>query len=98
MPLSKRRREMDREPCRGARRTDGDPLASVSPGVTVALVTPFVAKRRGGLGRLGKLVDWHAEQGTDALAPCGTTGESPTLTHDENERVVAFVCERPGAG
>ena len=43
---------------------------------------------------LGKLVDWHCEQGTDALAPCGTTGESPTLTHDENERVVAFVCER----
>src|SRR5205085_6348092 len=35
-------------------------------------------------------------QGTDALAPCGTTGESPTLSHDENERVVAFVCERAG--
>jgi 4-hydroxy-tetrahydrodipicolinate synthase len=28
------------------------------------------------------------------LAPCGTTGESPTLTHEENERVVAFVCEK----
>jgi 4-hydroxy-tetrahydrodipicolinate synthase len=62
-------------------------------GVTVAIVTPF----RGGevdWNELGKLVDWHCEQGTDALAPCGTTGESPTLTHDENERVVAFVCER----
>ena len=62
-------------------------------GVTVALVTPF----KGGdvdWDELGKLVDWHGEQGTDALAPCGTTGESPTLTHDENERVVAFVCER----
>jgi 4-hydroxy-tetrahydrodipicolinate synthase len=62
-------------------------------GVTVAIVTPF---RDGGIDwdDLGKLVDWHCEQGTDALAPCGTTGESPTLTHDENERVVAFVCER----
>jgi 4-hydroxy-tetrahydrodipicolinate synthase len=62
-------------------------------GVTVAIVTPF---RNGEVDwdALGKLVDWHAEQGTDALAPCGTTGESPTLTHDENERVVAFVCER----
>lgn len=62
-------------------------------GVTVAIVTPF---KDGGVDwdELGKLVDWHAEQGTDALAPCGTTGESPTLTHDENERVVAFVCER----
>lgn len=62
-------------------------------GVTVAIVTPF----KGGevdWDDLGKLVDWHCEQGTDALAPCGTTGESPTLTHDENERVVAFVCER----
>ena len=62
-------------------------------GVTVAIVTPF---RNGEVDwdALGKLIDWHVEQGTDGLAPCGTTGESPTLTHDENERVVAFVCER----
>jgi 4-hydroxy-tetrahydrodipicolinate synthase len=62
-------------------------------GVTVAIITPF---KNGDVDwdELGKLVDWHAQQGTDALAPCGTTGESPTLTHDENERVVAFVCER----
>ena len=62
-------------------------------GVTVALVTPF----KGGeidWDDLGRLVDWHCEQGTDALAPCGTTGESPTLDHDEHERAVAFVCER----
>jgi len=62
-------------------------------GVTVAIVTPF---KNGEIDweDLGKLVDWHAQQGTDALAPCGTTGESPTLDHDEHERVVAFVCER----
>jgi 4-hydroxy-tetrahydrodipicolinate synthase len=62
-------------------------------GVTVAIVTPF---RNGEIDwdDLAKLVDWHAEQGTDTLAPCGTTGESPTLDHDEHERVVAFVCER----
>ena len=62
-------------------------------GVTVAIVTPF----KGGeidWDDLGKLVDWHAEQGTDGLAPCGTTGESPTLDHEEHERVVAFVCEK----
>lgn len=70
-------------------RTRGELFA----GVTVAIVTPF---RNGDVDwdALGKLVDWHAEQRTDGLAPCGTTGESPTLTHDENERVVAFVCER----
>jgi 4-hydroxy-tetrahydrodipicolinate synthase len=62
-------------------------------GVTVAIVTPFL-KGEVDWDGLGKLVDWHAAEGTDALAPCGTTGESPTLTHDENERVVAFVCER----
>jgi 4-hydroxy-tetrahydrodipicolinate synthase len=69
--------------------TRGDLFA----GVTVAIVTPF---RSGDIDwdALGKLVDWHVEQGTDALAPCGTTGESPTLTHDENEKVVAFVCEK----
>jgi len=62
-------------------------------GVTVAIVTPF---KNGEIDwdDLGKLVDWHAEQGTDALAPCGTTGESPTLDHEEHERVVAYVCER----
>ena len=62
-------------------------------GVTVAIVTPF-SKGEVDWDGLGKLVDWHVEQGTDCLAPCGTTGESPTLTHDENERVVAFVCEK----
>jgi 4-hydroxy-tetrahydrodipicolinate synthase len=62
-------------------------------GVTVAIVTPFESGEVD-WDALGKLIDWHCEQGTDALAPCGTTGESPTLTHDENERVVAYVCER----
>jgi 4-hydroxy-tetrahydrodipicolinate synthase len=62
-------------------------------GLTVALVTPF---RDGAVDfqALGRLVDWHVEQGTDCLAPAGTTGESPTLDHDEHERVVAAVCER----
>ncbi len=62
-------------------------------GVTVAIVTPF---RAGAVDwdALGELVEWHVGEGTDALAPCGTTGESPTLDHTENERVVAFVCER----
>ena len=69
------------------------PHGDLFAGVTVAIVTPF---RDGQVDwdALGGLIDWHAEQGTDALAPCGTTGESPTLTHEENERVVAFTCDR----
>ncbi len=62
-------------------------------GVTVALITPF---RNGEIDfeALKRLVDWHVEQGTDGLAPVGTTGESPTLDHDEHERVIAAVVER----
>jgi 4-hydroxy-tetrahydrodipicolinate synthase len=62
-------------------------------GLTVALVTPF---RNGQVDfdRLNRLVDWHIEQGTDCLAPVGTTGESPTLDHEEHERVMASVVER----
>jgi 4-hydroxy-tetrahydrodipicolinate synthase len=70
-------------------KTKGEKFA----GVTVALVTPF---RNGDVDfdGLGRLVDWHVEQGTDCLAPVGTTGESPTLDHEEHERVIAAVCER----
>ena len=43
------------------------------------------------------LIDWHVEQGTDGLVPCGTTGESPTLDHAEHKRVVE-VCIEATAG
>ncbi len=61
-------------------------------GVTVALITPF---RNGEVDydALRRLVDWHVEQGTDCIAPVGTTGESPTLSHEEHERVIAAVVE-----
>src|SRR5438477_9159209 len=70
-------------------KTKGEQFA----GVTVALVTPF---RDGEIdfGELHRLVDWHVQQGTDCLSPVGTTGESPTLDHDEHERVIAAVVER----
>jgi 4-hydroxy-tetrahydrodipicolinate synthase len=62
-------------------------------GVTVALITPFKSGEIDFDG-LQKLVDWHVEQGTDCLSPVGTTGESPTLDHEEHERVIAAVVER----
>jgi 4-hydroxy-tetrahydrodipicolinate synthase len=61
-------------------------------GLTVALVTPF----KGGevdFDGLRRLVDWHVEQQTDCLAPVGTTGEAPTLSHEEHEQVIARVVE-----
>lgn len=62
-------------------------------GLTVALVTPF---RDGKVDEaaLRQAVDWHVAQGTNGLCPVGTTGESPTLTHDEHNRVIAIVCEQ----
>ena len=59
-------------------------------GSIVALITPF---RQGQLDEaaLARLVEWHIEQGTHGIVPVGTTGESPTLTHDEHCRVVELV-------
>ena len=62
-------------------------------GCTVALVTPF-RDVEVDLEALGVLVDWHLEQGTPTISPVGTTGESPTLSHNEHERVIATVVER----
>lgn len=61
-------------------------------GSLVALITPF---RDGKVdeGKLRDLVEFHVKNGTDAIVPCGTTGESPTLTHDEHKRVVEVVVQ-----
>jgi len=61
-------------------------------GSIVALVTPF---RDGKVdeARLRELVEFHVRNGTDAIVPCGTTGESPTLSHDEHKRVVEVVID-----
>ncbi len=61
-------------------------------GSICALVTPF---RNGAVDDAcyEKFVDWQIEQGTDGLVPCGTTGESPTLSHEEHMRVVEICIE-----
>ena len=55
-----------------------------------ALVTPF-ANGKVDVDALKKLVNWHVEQGSHGLVPVGTTGESPTLSHAEHDRVVEIV-------
>ncbi len=61
-------------------------------GSFVAMVTPF---RNGKVdeAKVRELVEFHVSHGTDGLIPCGTTGESPTLSHDEHKRVVELVLE-----
>jgi 4-hydroxy-tetrahydrodipicolinate synthase len=58
-------------------------------GSIVALITPF---KEGEVDyeALARLIDFHVENGTDAVLVCGTTGESPTLTFEEHDRVVEF--------
>ncbi len=62
-------------------------------GSITALITPF---RDGALDEAAfrRIVDWQIAEGTNALVPCGTTGESPTLTHDEHKRVIELCIER----
>ncbi|NIZ61022.1 4-hydroxy-tetrahydrodipicolinate synthase [Sedimentitalea sp. CY04] len=55
-----------------------------------ALVTPFNNGELD-LDALKHLVDWQISEGSTGLVPVGTTGESPTLTHDEHEAVIAEV-------
>ncbi len=57
-----------------------------------ALVTPFKNGQLD-LDTLKKLVEWHIEQGSNGLVPVGTTGESPTLTHEEHDLVVETVVQ-----
>lgn len=56
-------------------------------GSMVALVTPF-ADGKVDEKALKELVEFHVRSGTTALVPCGTTGESPTLTYAEHDRVI----------
>lgn len=62
-------------------------------GSIVALITPMDAAGAVDERALGDLVGWHVACGTSAIVPVGTTGESPTLTHDEHNRVVEVVIE-----
>ena len=56
-------------------------------GSIVAMVTPF---HNGMIDepKVKELVELHVKHGTDAIVPCGTTGESPTLSHDEHRRMI----------
>lgn len=64
-------------------------------GAYTALITPF---RNGKVDEAAfqSLVEWQVSEGIHGLVPCGTTGESPTLDHDEHKRVVELCVEAAG--
>lgn len=63
-------------------------------GLSVAMVTPMHADGSLNEDMLRRLVDFHVDAGTNCLVPVGTTGESPTLSHDEHNRVIEITCEQ----
>jgi 4-hydroxy-tetrahydrodipicolinate synthase len=71
-------------------------------GAFTALVTPFTPDGALDEGALRRLVRWQVLAGIDGLVPCGTTGEAPTLSADERDRVIAItvetVAEHPSRG
>jgi 4-hydroxy-tetrahydrodipicolinate synthase len=67
-------------------------MSTTFSGSFVAMVTPF---RNGKVdeAKVRELVEMHVASGTDGVIPCGTTGESPALSHDEHRRLVELVVE-----
>ena len=63
-------------------------------GSIVALITPFHADGTVNFERLGEILDWHVAQGTDGILVLGTTGESSTMSHEEDDEVCRFAIDR----
>ena len=62
-------------------------------GSIVALITPFHADGSVNFEKIKELVNWHIAEGTDAILALGTTGESATMTHEEDDAVLRTVIE-----
>ena len=61
-------------------------------GSIVAIVTPFKDNKLDEKA-LTDLIEWHISEGTNAIVPCGTTGESATLEYDEHYRVIELTVQ-----
>lgn len=67
---------------------------TVFTGSAVALVTPMQEDGSVNYDTLGKLIDFHLQNGTSAIVACATTGESPVLSHDEHCSVIEFIVKK----
>lgn len=63
-------------------------------GSIVALVTPFYEDGRINFEKLGELIEFHISNGTDGLLILGTTGESPTISFEEQQEIVTYTVKR----
>lgn len=62
-------------------------------GSFVAMITPFTKNDEVDEKGIKELVEFHIKNGTDGIVPCGTTGESPTLSHEEHKKVIDITIE-----
>src|SRR3989338_5486013 len=63
-------------------------------GVYTAIITPFTPEGEVDEEALGNLIEFQIKNRIDGIVPCGTTGESPTLSHDEQDKVIEFVIKK----
>lgn len=71
-------------------------MTTLFRGTGTALSTPFHADGSIDFESFGRLIDTQIEAGIEALVPCGSTGESATMSHDEKLKVIGFTIERAG--
>lgn len=67
---------------------------TIFTGAGVAIVTPMNADGSVNYDKYRELIEWQIQNGTDAILPCGTTGESATLNHEEHVRVIRTAVEQ----
>lgn len=63
-------------------------------GSIVAIVTPFTKNREVDFNTFDQLIDWHIAEGTDGIVVCGTTGETPTLSEEEDAMLIERAIKR----
>lgn len=69
---------------------------AVFTGAGVAIVTPMKENGDVNYNKLGELLQWQIQEGTDAVIVCGTTGESVTLTREEQLETIRYTIEKVG--
>ena len=62
-------------------------------GSAVAIITPFDEDLKVNYNKLGEIIDYQIENGTDAVVICGTTGEGSTLNHEEHTETIRYAVE-----
>lgn len=67
---------------------------AIFEGAGVAIITPFKPNGDVNYEKMAELVEEQIAGGTDAIIVCGTTGESSTMTHEEDNEVIRFVCRQ----